>query len=254
MNNNVADDNFFAYNTDCVWSFKEVIKVFFLYFFLVFVGSPILYQATCFIFGKDFVNNLGENSLIIVFSVLVNLSSCFYIIYLIHYRNRQPLSSLGITLHNWDENVANGIRKYLIAIPFLILSGLVTKYICELFGVSPKQQEIAKKIADEDSLQVLILMIVFGAIIAPVIEELIFRGFLQTTLYKYFGRWKTIVIGSFLFSVIHLNPYVIFQIFILGLFLSYAFDKTRSLVTSITIHTIHNSITFALLLYFKKVF
>ncbi len=252
MNNN--SDGYSAYVPNCVWSIKEVIKVFLLYFFLVFVGSPVLYRITRLVFGKDLVNNLNENSLIIVFSLFINVSSCFYIIYLICYEFRQPLSCLGITLHNWGQNVVEGIKKYLLALPFLILSGFLTNYICGVFGATPKQQEITKKIAEETSFQVLILMVVFGALIAPVIEELLFRGFLQTTLYKYLGRWKSIVISSFLFSAVHLNVYVILQIFILGLFLGYAFDKTRSLITTITIHAIHNSATFALLLYFKKVF
>ncbi|MGR3179053.1 MAG: CPBP family glutamic-type intramembrane protease [Candidatus Anammoxibacter sp.] len=44
------------------------------------------------------------------------------------------------------------------------------------------------------------------------------------------------------------------QIFILGILLAYVFEKTKSLVATITIHSIHNSITFALILYFRQIF
>lgn len=51
-----------------------------------------------------------------------------------------------------------------------------------------------------------------------------------------------------------MNVQVFLQIFILGILLAYVFDKTKSLVSTITIHSLHNSITFALILHFRQTF
>jgi len=51
-----------------------------------------------------------------------------------------------------------------------------------------------------------------------------------------------------------MNGYVFLQIFLLGVILAYVFNRTKSLVPSIVIHSLHNSMTFALILCLKKLF
>lgn len=239
---------------ECTWGVKDLIKALVIYFILVFIVTPLLFKLTNTVSGKDIVTILGENSIIILFSLFSNIAIAAYIIYLVCFEHKLPLSTLGITLDNWGQNVIEGLKRYCIVLPVLIMSGFVTDYVCRLINITPQQQEIAKKVLGEDSSNVLVLMIIFGAIIAPFVEELMFRGFLQTTLYRYMGRWRAILVSSFFFSLVHLNIYVFLQIFILGIMLAYVFDKTKSIVATITIHVIHNSATFVILLYFRKVF
>lgn len=239
--------------SECVWNIKDVLKVLLFYFFMIFVGAPVLFKIVNYISGNDLVNSFGENSILIIFSLVVNILCGTYIIYVICVEHKLPLISLGLTFINWRKNVAEGLKNYLIAIPLLALAGVLTNYICQITGTSPQQQEITKKVIEEDSTFVLVFMVVFGSLAAPIVEELLFRGFLQTALYRYLGRWKSIFVSSFFFAIVHLNIYVFLQIFLLGILLSYVFDKTKSLVSTIAIHSVHNTATFALLLYFRKV-
>ena len=80
-------------------------------------------------------------------------------------------------------------------------------------------------------------------ILAPLGEEIIFRGFLQQILET---QWKdttrAVLFTAFLFSLIHMNPYWFFQIYILGVFLGFLAWKTNSIVAPLILHGLNNFI------------
>jgi len=183
----------------------------------------------------------------------VNILTCLYVFYIIRVRCGLPVTSLGFTVHNWKRDVKIGIKHYLIVLPVIILAGFVVDFILRIFGIVPEQQDIINKILNEDSLGVLTFMLFFGMLAAPVIEEILFRGFLQSAARTAFGKLKAILISGSLFALIHLNVHVFLQIFILGLLLAYLFEKTESLIAPITVHICHNTATLAFLISFKHI-
>jgi membrane protease YdiL (CAAX protease family) len=94
-------------------------------------------------------------------------------------------------------------------------------------------------------------MVFFGMLAAPIVEELLFRGFLQSAVRITCDKWQTLFISGFVFALIHWNGHVFLQIFILGLLLAYLFEKTGSLVASMTVHICHNTVTLAFLISYK---
>ena len=81
-----------------------------------------------------------------------------------------------------------------------------------------------------------------AVVIAPVAEEVFFRGLLQTFLVRAFGRrWPAIVAAAVLFSLAHLSsPYHIPALVVLAVMLGYAYERTGSLVSPIIIHAAFN--------------
>ncbi len=81
-------------------------------------------------------------------------------------------------------------------------------------------------------------MFIYAGIVAPIIEELIFRGFALKFLEKY-GKNLAIVVSSLLFGVMHANlPQAIFAFFV-GLVLGYVASK-YSIIWSIVLHILNN--------------
>jgi hypothetical protein len=88
------------------------------------------------------------------------------------------------------------------------------------------------------------------AIIAPIIEESLFRGIIMHGFMKNYKNWYSILFSAILFSVYHLNPWQMTYTFFLGLLLGWIMVRTHSLVLCIITHSINNlsvllSITFA---------
>ena len=73
-------------------------------------------------------------------------------------------------------------------------------------------------------------------------EEIFFRGFLYTAIKKETNTGQAIFISALLFSFLHAHLVGFLPILILGMFLAYLYEKTGSLVPSITVHVIHNLI------------
>lgn len=92
-----------------------------------------------------------------------------------------------------------------------------------------------------DSLGIALITILTIVIIAPVAEELIFRGFLQKFLEE---AWqdptRAILITSLFFAVIHMNPYWATQIYFLGVVLGYLAWRTGSIIPGIILHSLNN--------------
>ncbi|KAK1419935.1 hypothetical protein QVD17_29379 [Tagetes erecta] len=78
-------------------------------------------------------------------------------------------------------------------------------------------------------------------VLAPVLEENVFRGFLMVALTKWLPTPISIVISAAVFSAAHLTPGEFPQLFILGTALGLSYAQTRNLLTPITIHALWNS-------------
>ena len=161
--------------------------------------------------------------------------------------------SLGLTIRNWKSDVKTGLKHYLIVLPVIIASGFVVDFALRAFGIEPEQQDIINNVLSEDSLGVLAFMVFFGVLAAPIVEELIFRGFLQSAVRITCDKLQTVLTSGFVFALIHWNAHVFLQIFILGLLLAYLFEITGSLVAPITVHICHNTATLAFLLSYKHI-
>lgn len=84
----------------------------------------------------------------------------------------------------------------------------------------------------------------FAMVVAPVAEEIFFRGFMLPGISKRFGKGWGIVVSAFIFSLAHLQPGALVPIFLLGLLLAWLYIKTKSIWPCIFAHFTYNSIAF----------
>ncbi len=78
-------------------------------------------------------------------------------------------------------------------------------------------------------------------VIAPLVEETFFRGFVFTGFRQRYG-WRTAaIISAAIFSVLHLIPLAIPPLFLFGFLLAYIYHRSGSLWVPIILHAIYNS-------------
>ncbi len=87
------------------------------------------------------------------------------------------------------------------------------------------------------------------AIAAPVLEELIFRGVILDGLLKKYSPVKAILVSSFLFGFLHLNPWQFIGAMAIGAFSGYVYYKTKNLLLCIIIHFVNNAFAFLMSLF-----
>ena len=148
-----------------------------------------------------------------------------------------------------------GLIGGVIALGLAGAIGLIVNFISTKLGqpVDPVAHEALKTLREEFSVELLVALIISAVILAPLVEELAFRGVFQTSLLRLFGerRWPALLIASAVFSIIHyaVVPWqALFPLFVLGLVFGYLYERTGSLLTPILAHAVYNAanITIAL--------
>lgn len=84
------------------------------------------------------------------------------------------------------------------------------------------------------------ILIVVTAVIAPLCEEVYFRGFLYPAFRKNFGVVIGIFLSSIIFAAAHLDLFSFFPIMIIGWILAFMYEKTKSIFPVIFLHSVYN--------------
>jgi membrane protease YdiL (CAAX protease family) len=90
-------------------------------------------------------------------------------------------------------------------------------------------------------------------IIAPIIEELIFRGVIMSGFSRIYHPVWAIFFSALLFALFHLNPWQFAAAFALGLILGWIRIRTGSVLACIAGHAIHNGLVFLSVYYFNEI-
>lgn len=118
---------------------------------------------------------------------------------------------------------------------------VVTQIILTIFKLIFKV-EINNNVTDLMQQSSPILLVVFAALLGPIVEELIFRGTLLKKL-RVYGDKTAIIYTSVAFGLFHCNIAQIPFAIVCGLILGYAVVKTNNIIYSIILHIILNSMS-----------
>jgi membrane protease YdiL (CAAX protease family) len=112
-----------------------------------------------------------------------------------------------------------------------------------------------------DEVQVQILRSVHGSIVigfvaaacvaAPILEELMFRGFILNGLLRYMPAWLSIVLSGAVFGSVHYQPGnlgALIPLAVGGMVLGFVYYRSGSLVASMMTHALFNTFTVVLVL------
>jgi uncharacterized protein len=93
-----------------------------------------------------------------------------------------------------------------------------------------------------------IVTLVGAGLLAPVAEEMFFRGLIHRWFSARFGLWPAVLISSAIFAAGHADSVgVVASSFVLGLVLAAVYDRSRSLWLSIAVHASNNCLAVVLL-------
>ena len=119
--------------------------------------------------------------------------------------------------------------------------GLLGNYLTKLFG-TPPPQSFALAVQGASHNWELVLLLVLGGLVAPLKEELIFRGMLYPPLRQAYGRGLGIILTSLVFALLHLDFVRFIPLFLGGVMLAWLYERTGSLWPSIIAHGTWNTL------------
>ncbi len=88
------------------------------------------------------------------------------------------------------------------------------------------------------------------SVLAPLLEEFLFRGVILTGLMRRMDTWWAILWSSVLFGIAHLNPWQALPAFVMGCLFGWIYVRTRSYWTVVAMHSLNNTLTIMVAAFF----
>ncbi len=139
------------------------------------------------------------------------------------------------------KGISDGIRGWLMIIPIVLLTSLIMNYFIEnQMGSNP----LLEIVLNNNNYFAFLILFITTTLLAPLFEEIIFRGVLLPILSRDFGKGIGIVFSSFIFALAHLSFSEFPPLFVLGIGLACTRLISGRLISSVVMHSLWNGLTF----------
>lgn len=147
-------------------------------------------------------------------------------------------------------------KSYYLTFPIMLGMMLIADFFTTLIpttGIFFGELYERYTIIFQKLLQNIPLLIISTVILAPILEEIIFRGIIQKGLInKGWRPVKAIWFSAAIFGIIHGNPWQLVGGVLLGFVLGEAYYRTGSLLLSILLHSFNNLLSCLMLIFFQE--
>lgn len=202
---------------------------------LIFLISFLLlltYLLPSFFF---YFSNIAPIYIILLSNLLLQIGSVYLVL---NYINPK---FFGLTFRKKDFNFI--LKTYTAIIPILAVSIILNLFLLKILGIEPGPSPIIKLVPLLKTKFSLFLFIFQTIIVAPLAEELIFRGVFYELLRKKYSFLAAATGLSVFFALLHRSPAGTLGLFIISFSLCYVYEKTQKISTAFAFHALHNTIT-----------
>ena len=213
----------------------HIVSLLLIFLFYLVVGKV---STNIFVYcGKSL-----EALIVILRGIFMESSLILYIFFIMRRGNSGTMQSeLGIYIRKID--ILWGALAYFVSV--LIL--LILNYFFPVRSTETRVASIINYLVNNTHYYTLSLLFVYGSLLAPIAEEILFRGFLWRILEeKKINRYIILVVTSLLFAFYHLELFMVPYLFISGLILGLLRMLTNRLGVSIVMHIISNTLAIIL--------
>jgi len=138
--------------------------------------------------------------------------------------------------------VVLGGKGWLVATAVTLPAALLWVLLLTAFGKPPEVQDLVAKAAGDDASSAFLLALgVLGVFVAPVTEELLFRGAIFGSLRAKLGPRSAALLSSVLFAAVHMSWTALVPLFVLAIVLCWVYERSGSLVAPIAVHMLNNA-------------
>jgi membrane protease YdiL (CAAX protease family) len=209
-----------------------------------------------------------RDNLVLSIGAFVTMAAMMFLAYF-HFPRR--LKGFGLNIRTIVKDFFMAIVNLLTVWPLMMAAITMTIFVAELISgreYQMQQHQQLEIITEYQQLPLRIMIVFVAVVIAPLLEEMLFRGFIQTTIRSILDlrfsnfdcrfeignrqsnmAWPAIAATSMFFAIMHADPGHWPALFILGVCMGYSYEKSGSLFRPIFIHLFFNASSVAIALY-----
>jgi uncharacterized protein len=225
------------------WGWRDIVRA----MILSAVSLVVLFIALVVVVaGRQL---MGADDDVIVMSASVEIGFYAIILLAIYWttvrRYHSPWAALGL------RPVPLGwlILAPLLVVGMLTLGAAITSAISAFQGQEFVNPQVNDMTQGQQLTPLHLAMLLLGvAVVAPIAEELFFRGMLYPLLRRRLPVWLAILANAAIFAALHFIPILLPILFVMGLLLTFVRAHTNSVIPGILIHALNNAV-FVLAIY-----
>lgn len=183
--------------------------------------------------------------------VIQNLAMAGVVLFFVRTLYHLPMREAGLSGQNLARGLALGAGLGLLVIPLSDLVGRLSAVAIHAV-IPPSWEDALRAFQELTNIQRLLLeplhspiglaaLVLVVGVLAPLGEEIFFRGFAHRVFRARFGLLAGSVASAALFALIHVSPVGLYPIFLIGLVLAYLYERTGSLAAPFALHAVNNS-------------
>ncbi|MGM0370109.1 MAG: CPBP family intramembrane glutamic endopeptidase [Bacillota bacterium] len=206
---------------------------------IVFGGKSIIYRVV------EFFLAVNKSSLVLHFSfhLLQSLLLVALTLGFVKFKYNYSLVNFGLKKTKLIKIINYGLLGGMsIWLVIMFVNNFIHSIIIKLFDFNPPAQGTIRSLLGSDNLFWFIAHSLLIIIIAPITEEIFFRGLIYPYCKNKLGIIKGSLINGIVFAVAHLNFWIFIPTFIGGVALAWIYEQTRSLYPAMIAHSTWNCI------------
>lgn len=227
-----------------LWGNTEALGVVFFWFMLQILGFFCSQTA-----GAD----IQQPSVQLLVGTVTGIGVCGFL-YFVTRLSGQPLSVVGFR--------AAAMRNVLVMPLFLVATWgaillpvmLVWSILLSALGVELLEQEPITKFrefVEAREFSQVAMLLVNAVIVAPIVEEVVFRGAVLGGLLSRWGALPALLVSSLVFGLVHCNMNAFLPLTVLGGVMGYVYLRTASLYPAVIYHALFNLTNLSLVFFTK---
>ena len=185
-----------------------------------------------------------------IYCAMAVLTVVGLILPLAHTHFARGLRGFGLRFKTLPGDLAAAFVHLLAVWPLvlgaIVVTTVVGKLISHWMGAPDfemPQHEALEELTKQPGVSLELLLIALAVVVAPLTEEMIFRGLFQTLIRSYLNRpWTAIVVTSVMFAMVHADLAHWPALFVLSMGLGYSYEKSGSLFRPNVMHAMFNSV------------
>jgi len=217
------------------------LPAFMIWGFLIGFFLQQLFAVLIFVLGLTETLPIG---VMILFSILFFQGVMGLVLFLRLHRSRiEPLEVLGMEGPFRLQDLIWGLVSYCMCLPFVGLSSLFTQLFFEVFHWKLEVQPMLELFSELSGWMNWVSVFLLVGFIGPLLEELVFRGFLFTWLHQRLGFLPGLFLQALIFAAIHMHIASFLPLFVLSIILGLTYVYTRRLMACVWAHAVFNTMT-----------
>jgi membrane protease YdiL (CAAX protease family) len=190
----------------------------------------------------------GEASAALLQGILFHGVAFLIVCVFVRRRQSSWQTSFGMTWQSLKRTASQGLIGYVGILPVVFVTSLLIQVLFFMAGQPVTLQDVVDVFLEQQPAWSLLFLFLLAVVVAPLVEEILFRGILLTVLVKRIGTGLAVVISSLIFAGIHMHLPSFFPLFTLAVALSLLYIYSGSLWPSVILHSVFNGASICVLL------